>query len=139
MNTTLFNTICNIISFIASIITIVAALCSLRSLSQLNKFKNNLYKRENCQILIKKLSKIIISIKKEINLNGITNKNINLTIAYLETLIKGNSFLIENSEIHLNTIRNIEKINKNNLDDFIDSIKAIIRLYEQGEQYDEIQ
>ena len=115
------------------------ALCSLHSLSQLNKFKNNLYKRENCQILIKKLSKIIISIKKEINLNGITNKNINLTIAYLETLIKGNSFLIENSEIHLNTIRNIEKINKNNLDDFIDSIKAIIRLYEQGEQYDEIQ
>ncbi|MBR1907608.1 hypothetical protein IJ818_01575 [bacterium] len=133
MNTNLFSSICNIISLIASIITIGAMICSLFSLSELNKFKKDLYRRENCHILVKKLSKILNSTKKEINLNGRTNRNIVETVNYLETLIKGNSFLIENSKIHLNIIKNIKIIDKSNIDNYIDSVKAIIQLFEQGE------
>lgn len=132
MKTSLFNNICNIISLIASLITIIAMICSLFSLSELNKFKKNLYRRENCDILIKKLTKIITNTKKEVNLNGTTNRNISETINYLETLIKGNSFLIENSQIHLKVIKNMENINRNNVDNFIDSVKAVIHLYERG-------
>lgn len=132
METNLFNNICNIISFIASIITICAMICSLFSLSELNKYKKDLYRRENCDILIKKLLKILSSTKKEVNLNGTTNRNISETVSYLEILIKGNPFLIENSKIHLNLIKDIENINRNNVDNFIDSVKAIIHLYERG-------
>lgn len=133
MDTSSFNNICNIISLIASLITIGAMICSLFSLSELNKYKKDLYRRENCQILIKKLSKIISSTKKEVNLNGTTNKNVSETVNYLEILIKENPFLIENSRVHLNIIKNIKNVDKNNLDNFADSVNAIIQLFKKGE------
>lgn len=133
MDTSSFNNICNIISLIASLITIGAMICSLFSLSELNKYKKDLYRRENCQILIKKLSKIISSTKKEVNLNGTTNKNVSETVNYLEILIKENPFLIENSRVHLNIIKNIKSVDKNNLDNFADSVNAIIQLFKKGE------
>lgn len=133
MDTSSFNNICNIISLIASLITIGAMICSLFSLSELNKYKKDLYRRENCQILIKKLSKIISSTKKEVNLNGATNKNVSETVNYLEILIKENPFLIENSRVHLNIIKNIKNVDKNNLDNFADSVNAIIQLFKKGE------
>ena len=108
-------------------------ICSLFSLSELNKYKKDLYRRENCQILIKKLSKIITSTKKEVNLNGTTNKNVSETVNYLEILIKENPFLIENSRVHLNIIKNIKNVDKNNLDNFADSVNAIIQLFKKGE------
>ena len=133
MDTSSFNNICNIISLIASLITIGAMICSLFSLSELNKYKKDLYRRENCQILIKKLSKIISSTKKEVNLNGTTNKNVSETVNYLEILIKENPFLIENSRVHLNIIKNIKNVDKNNLDNFADSVNARIQLFKKGE------
>lgn len=133
MDTNSFNNICNIISLIASLITIGAMICSLFSLSELNNYKKDLYRRENCQILIKKLSKIISSTKKEVNLNGTTNKNVSETVNYLEILIKENPFLIENSRVHLNIIKNIKNVDKNNLDNFADSVNAIIQLFKKGE------
>ena len=133
MDTSSFNNICNIISLIASLITIGAMICSLFSLFELNKYKKDLYRRENCQILIKKLSKIISSTKKEVNLNGTTNKNVSETVNYLEILIKENPFLIENSRVHLNIIKNIKNVDKNNLDNFADSVNAIIQLFKKGE------
>lgn len=134
MKIQIFNIICNIASLIAAIITIIAAIQSRKSLSQIEIFKEKIYRKEHKSLALERLKNIISTLPQTIIAEGKTSKLNNIIKNSVDVLIDDNKLLIKECKKYINIIDKTQILDKNNVDDFIISIKAIIRLYKRGEK-----
>lgn len=127
----IFDFCCNSISLIAAVITILAAINSRKMLSALDKYKKDLYgKQRNKSIL-----NIIEKTKSDINENLGANQNeynSALLIKNLETLVEDDRQLQDESKCFFSALKNIKKINSDNVDRFFDNVDAILDMYNKG-------
>ncbi len=134
MKIQIFNMICNIASLIAAIITIIAAMQSRKSLSQIEIFKEKIYKKEHKSLALERLKNIISTLPQTIIAEGKTSRFNNIIRDNVNVLINDNKLLIKECKNYINIIDETQILDKNNVDNFIISIKAIIRLYKRGEK-----
>lgn len=134
MKIQIFNIICNIASLIAAIITIIAAIQSRKSLSQIEIFKEKIYRKEHKSLALERLKNIISTLPQTIIAEGKNSKFNNIIRDSVYVLIDDNKLLIKECKNYINIIDKTQILDKNNVDDFITSIKAIIRLYKRGEK-----
>lgn len=127
----IFNFLCNSISLIAAAITILAAINSRKMLSALDKYKKDLYGKQRNKSILNIIKKIKADIKENLGTNQ-NAYNSALLIKPLETLVKDDRQLQNESEYFFSVLKGINKIRRDNVDSFFYSVDAILNMYNKG-------
>lgn len=127
----IFNFLCNSISLIAAAITILAAINSRKMLSALDKYKKDLYGKQRNKSILNIIKKIKADIKENLGTNQ-NAYNSALLIKPLETLVKDDRQLQNESEYFFSVLKDINKIRRDNVDRFFNSVDAILNMYNKG-------
>lgn len=127
----IFNFLCNSISLIAAAITILAAINSRKMLSALDKYKKDLYGKQRNKSILNIIKKIKADIKENLGTNQ-NAYNSALLIKPLETLVKDDRQLQNESEYFFSVLKDINKIRRDNVDRFFYSVDAILNMYNKG-------
>lgn len=127
----IFNFLCNSISLIAAAITILAAINSRKMLSALDKYKKDLYGKQRNKSILNIIKKIKADIKENLGANQ-NEYNSALLIKNLETLVEDDKQLQDESKCFFSPLKDIKKINSDNVDRFFDNVDAILDMYNKG-------
>ena len=125
------NFFCNFISLIAAVITICAAINSRKMLSELDKYKRDLYKKQGDKEIVKIINKIKADIKRNLGINQNSYKS-DYIINNLENLVNNDRQLQNSCNCFFSEIKTIKNITRDNVDYFFGNVDAILNMYSKG-------
>ena len=129
------NNICNWISFIASLFTIITAGFSVYAYHTITHYKKELLRKCTQKESIDILRKIISSVKDDFNNKRIPNDYLESAKKYIKD-IANDKKLLEAFSTNYQIIMQMEKLNLSTKDSFINAVVAIINIYYESENYE---
>ena len=125
--------ICNWISFIASLFTIITAGFSVYAYHTVSYYKKGLLRKRACKENIEVLRKIISSVEDDFNSKRISNDYLECAKKYINDIAKDEK-LLDAFGTNYQIIMQMERLNLSVKDSFINAVTAIINIYNESEK-----